>query len=172
MGIRTTALLGATALALGACSSGGGAGALAGGAGSGWNKDDACKTLDKADVAAATGQPVTAAENMTTAASIATVATCTYTLASGTVVLMTRISESDLDDAEIEGMRAIVNGVELPGYGMKAFWTDENHQLQLFADRRHYANIVYGPELRLRGTPAPAGPDPKVIVTSLAKKLL
>lgn len=168
-------------LALAGCGSNSGEGVLAGGAGSKWTVKDACKTLDKAEVAAAAGQPVTKAEtthNVASAAAAGTdVSTCAYTLANGgSLTLLTRVSDQDMSDAEIEQMRdaggMMPRGEDVPGLGMKAFWTDQTHQVQVMADRKHYFNITYGPPFTLPGEPKPAPVDAKALTTGLAKKLL
>ncbi len=166
------------ALALAACGgSGGGGGGLAASGGPHWNMADACRTLSRPDVEAAAGVKVKSAENRADAASGATVATCTYIFADdGVMTMMTRVTDDPVTDAQVQEMRTaggmMPAGDVVPGLGMTAFYSDKTRQLQLFADRKHYAGLVYGPALTLPGTPPAPGPDPRTLVTTLAKKLL
>lgn len=168
-----------TMLALAACGkpAGGGGGLLAGG----WNEIDACKTLDKAAVAAAAGQPVKSTElsNSSPAAEGRAATTmCNYTLANDAIVgFMTRVShDSDLSDAEIAEMRTAGGTMpdveDVPGLGMKAFWTRNVRMLQVVPDRKRWLSIVYQPPFTLPGTPAKPGPDPKTLALTLAKKVI
>lgn len=176
----SAALLSTAMLALAGCGSGSDNTILANGAGGRWNADDACKTLDNATVSKATGQSVTGDESTSPGAAAkdagTSVSTCTYTLTNGTVVLLTRVSEYESSDEEIEQMRdaggMMPRGEDVPGLGMKAFWTEKTRQIQVIPDRRHYFSIVYGPPIKIPGQPAPPSVDAKAVVTQLAKTLL
>ena len=175
------ALLGGAVLALAACGSGGttggGGGLLATGVASKWTKDDACKTLPKEAVAAATGEAVTAAENVDSGTPDTSVATCTYTMASGQLAVLLRSSDSEMNDTEIGQLKdaggLMPGGVDEPGLGMKAYWNPKTRQLQVVPDRKHYFNITYGTPLELPGMPKPPTPEKaKAVTTALAKQLL
>lgn len=181
----TAALLCMAALAgLSACgkgsggASGGGATAILGGPK--WNEADACKTVTNKAVQAAAGEAIKESKGDSMSAKPAggaAVSTCSYTFASGaSMVVMTRVVDTDITDTEIDQMRTgggmMEAGEEVPGLGMKAFWSPKAKQLQLHVDRKHYAGIVYGPPLTMPGAPAPTVADPKTVATTLAKSLL
>ena len=158
------------ALLLAACSKGGGdagngtgggtGGGLAAAIGGDWGATDACRLLDKAKVAAATGSAVTKAElSAVTEAKggLAALSTCTYTLANGALVgVLTRDapSGSKLADAlaSAKGPEAQAMGLtfeDVPGVGKAALWNAKMDSLQVFYDDRRYAaiNIMMAPKV-------------------------
>lgn len=173
----------AVALLLAACGNKGSDAAKDGGSGStgggfaalpasGWKVLDACATLDKAKVAAATGTTVASA--MLGAVNegkggMASLSTCTYALGNGgSVGVLLRESPDDNDpvvpanyvsQSESMGMKL----EPVTGVGAGAFWADGLKSLQVFVDKRRYTAINYS-------TP-PAGTDAKAALTQIAHAL-
>ena len=177
-GMRAMLGGGAIALALAAAGCGGAGG---GGAAAKWNQTDACKTLDAAGVAAATGLQVKSAELASSHSASdggASMSQCSYMLANDAVAsLTTRYTPDDeMTDAQMQEMATAggtMTGFEpVDGLGMKAFWNPKAGMLQVFPDRRSWVATAYRAAMTLPGTPAAPGPDPKVVTLAMAKKVL
>lgn len=140
------------------------------GVGSGWKVLDACATLDKAKVAAATGAAVTA----TTLGGVnegkggmASLSTCTYALDNGgSIGVLIRESPDDNEPPADYVKQSADMGMKLEpvsGVGQTAFWSDGLDSLQVFVDKRRYTAINYS-------TP-PKGADAKAVATKIAHDL-
>ena len=152
----------------------GGSGSTGGGFAltSGWKVLDACATLDKAKVAAATGAKVTetglAGVNEGTGG-MASLSTCTYTLDNGgSIGVLLRESPDDADpvvppDYTKQSEEIGIKLEPASGLGQGAFWADGLKSLQVFIDKRRYTAINYS-------TP-PAGTDAKAVLTKIARDL-
>lgn len=133
--------LGAALVLLAGCGGGSGGGtegngvsAASGGSFGGWNETDPCKTLDKAEVAKATGQAVTSAtltqSEPKTDSHPAFTAQCDYLLADGQkVLLFTRVGSPQDNGGAIASFvkQAVDAGLPEPevvsGVGRGAFYT-------------------------------------------------
>lgn len=148
---------------------GGGGGASAGPAG--WNALDACATLGRAEVAALVGQPVTKTELSPGSPGDdvrAAFSTCTYDLAKGQLMLLTREApDADATPDAIERARTadgtLPPAIDVPGLGRAALWSRETKGLQVFLDDRRYVSInFYG---------LPEGDDVQARAVAVAKAL-
>lgn len=145
-------MAGLALVALAGCGDGGsGGGTTAAAAPDGWNALDACASVDKAAVAAATGSAVSGtelgpkneAENGGAAFSM-----CTFSLASGAkLTVLTREApdgegiDAAIAEARKAGQEFGSPAVDVAGLGRAAMWTAKPPALQLFLDDRRYATI-------------------------------
>ena len=169
----------AAVLALAGCGKSGGStggaapsGSTGGGwsAPSGWKATDACATLDKAKVAAATGAAVKSAtlSGVTEARDgMAAVSTCIYALDNGgSIGVLTRESPDDSEPPADYVKQSADMGMKLEpvaGVGRTAFWADGLKSLQVFVDKRRYTAINY--------SMPPEGADAKGAATKIAHDL-
>lgn len=117
----------------------------------GWNAMDACTTVGKEAVTAATGKAVTHAslDSKSEPDGLkAGFSMCTFTLAGGgkMTVLTRQAANGDDYDAAVAGARKLGQELgspvtDVPGIGKAALWTAAPPSLQLFIDDRRYAAI-------------------------------
>ncbi len=151
-------------------STGSGGGVVAAVTGSGWKVLDACATLDKAKVAAATGAAVKSAELGAVnegKGGMASLSTCTYALDNGgSIGVLIRESPDDNAPPDDYVKQSADMGMKLEpvaGLGQTAFWADGLKSLQVFVDKRRYTAINYS-------TP-PKDADAKTALTKIAHDL-
>lgn len=139
-------------------------------AGSSWKVLDACATLDKAKVAAATGAAVTSTDLGGVnegEGGMASLSTCTYTLDNGgSIGVLIRELPDDNDPPGDYRKSSEAMGMTLEpvtGLGKEAFWVPAMTSLQVFVDKRRYTAINYS-------TP-PKSADAKTALTTIAKDL-
>lgn len=179
----------AAALLLAGCGSGGGEGgdgaAAAGGGSAGdWNAADPCKTLDRAEVAKATGQAVTGAtvtqNQPMTDSHPAHTAQCDYALADGqTVQLFTRVGSPVDNQVGIDAFvkQTVEAGLPEPekvaGIGRAAFYTaGQIPHMDFFVgdDRFGFVMVMGRPGKGIH----PEAPDPawaRNVAETLAKQV-
>lgn len=180
-------MMAAAALLLAGCGGGGGdagngVAAASGGTTGGWNDADPCKTLDKAEVARATGQAVTSAtltqSEPKTDSHPAHTAQCDYRLADGqTVQLFTRVGSPVDNQVGIDSFvkQTVDAGLPAPetvaGVGRAAFYTGgpmPHMDFFVGADRFGFVMIMGKPGNGLH----PNAPDPawaRRVAETLAK---